>query len=340
MSITLLNTASYTNVAGGADFFDKFRTFAVTTCGWTDVNTQTDKYWGNTGGGVYGWINTTPALWEDYLAISSVGYGAQTMRFEFRRRPFDATRDRFYICPINPNFTAISTASSTHPVKQTNRCWQVSVGDDYTEANMPNVGYGNYTACHFFGNSKFIAVINQYTTGVNVIWGIGTPELYPELQSRTDLWQHWYCHQHSADTANYWWDVISTNTTYWWNGLAHLSSDAGNGYNVWLENDKRLNDHVRYSIGTDKNTEPEGAFENLKYLVKFNGFSNKRTIIQPRVYYKTVGGTFWPAGTMPFGYTTFSGLAIGEEIDVGGETFKVFPTLLGSYNYGLAFRVA
>ena len=334
MSIPVLNYASYTPVAGGADFFDKFRNFAVATCGWVEEQAQTDKIWDTSP--PYGW----KAGDEDYLAISSLGNGAQVMRFEFRRNPTIVsaiTYDKFAVCPIRPANWAYAL-NATHPISQTNRCWQVMVGNDYTDVNMPN---GSYEACHLFGNEKIIIVVNQYTTGVNVVWAIGSCDLYPELQARTDLWQHFYCHQHPADSAIYMCDVIPANLTWWFNGMARLSTDVGNGYNVWLESDRRIYDYVRYSIGTDRDNEPAGAFENLLYLVRYNTFSDKRTIIQPRVYYKGVSsGKYFPAGTLPFGYTKFSGLAIGEEIDVGGETFRVFPTILGSYTYGLAFRVA
>lgn len=210
-----------------------------------------------------------------------------------------------------------------------------------------NVPHTSYEACHFYGDDKRIIVINQYTTGKCVIWGFGTPELYTELQGRNDLWHHWYCHYHPTDAAQYFWDSTGFPTN-WFNGLGYVSNDGANGYAAWIEGARRFGGttaataFIRYSMEqATADVEPTGLFENLKYLVRVNSFSNKRTIIQPRVYYKDATSAVWfPGAVLPFGYVRGEGLSIGETIEVGSETFRCYPPMMSTYSYWVAMRAS
>src|SRR3990172_4813489 len=77
--MSLLNYVLYNDVANHHDFMLKLKDFCLAQ-GWTIVRFYQTIQWASIGGGLFGFVAGT----EDYLEVTSPGYGSQNLHFRFR----------------------------------------------------------------------------------------------------------------------------------------------------------------------------------------------------------------------------------------------------------------
>jgi hypothetical protein len=323
--MTLLNYATHTSVAGAKDLLSKLRTFA-TTYGWVSENYQVSKAWAAIGGGSYGWV----AGDQDFLDLSSTGYGSQVLRMRLLVDPYDALDDTLYNCPINPTNVVVSTTSATSPHLQQNQ--------QTTNWNRTSLPKGTIPQVWFFGNAHFILVVAQVSATAVVTFAFGLPELDSGMQDESMMF-HWPGHYMADETATYSWQNLSTYYTQWWNCLGWVGGTVGAGTVAWWGAAIRSSEHYKTNMRI-LTTAVAGEFNQLDDVLSLNGFSGKRTMVRPTVFLKdTSTGVWYPAGNMATYYTIFSGLTIGQTLTYGAEEYLIFPTLLNSYTYGMAVRI-
>jgi hypothetical protein len=336
--LPVLTTATYTNLAGGTEYIRRLRNF-FSTLGWTENEWHDNNVV---------WKTLTPFGWiagsESFLDVSTTGYGAQAIRFNFRMELSDATRHKLWIAPVDPVVPNYSL-QATRPCAQTSphHVWQAP--GYFHGTNMPA---GTIPQVWFFGNAHFLASVIQCTTGTNIIWGLGSPTLVDEYQSRTDLWFQWLP-QVIGDPmiSSQYWDNMLSNPTAWWNGFSYpfLDNPASGAAYAYVESAVRDQTNYYYYTnacqGQNALTITGGKFDNLNQIALFNSFSNQRPGIIPSIYIKKVSTQQWSrVGMLPLAYVRSSGIAIGDELDYGGQTYIAFPNRYSTDTTGVIFRVS
>lgn len=323
--MALLNYATHTSVAGAKDLLSKLKDFA-TAYGWVAENYQTSKVWGLVSGVTYGWI----AGDQDFLDLSSTGYGSQVLRFRLLVDPYDASDDTLYTCPIDPANPSVSTASATSAHLQNS--WQTTY---YDKMSLPR---GTIPQVWFFGDAKFILVVVQVSATEVATFAWGLPELDSGLQNDALIW-HWPGHYMGNESSTFSWQTLTTNLTYWWNCFG-VTFPYQTGYLAHWTAAARATDYVKSNMGI-ATTAVAGNFTKLDDVLAVNGFTNKRTLVRPTSFLKNVStGVWYPAGVLPVAYCKFTGLSIGSTITYGAESYLAFPVVLSTHDYGIAVRIA
>lgn len=329
MSVSILTYTREATINDGYDLLVKLESFA-SGLGWT-TEIQHDKAWTDTGGGVYDW--TTGSY--DFLELKSSGYGSQNLVFRFWWDPVTAsTRGILYYSLIDPNNPTYDT-SSTNPYLQN----RVNSAGSWNRASLPDSTFTD--GAYFFGNSRFIAVVSGLYSDAVACFAFGLPDLLPEFYEEDEISFLFPQQNYLTDTSAYWWDNLKSNPAYWKGPFGYTDqNEVYNWYQAKVGCGTSLGS-VTSNIRTNQDTAPDGDFGNLKYLVRYNAFSDKRVGAQPTIILKNSGTGQWhPCGVLPVILIPYAGLAINGTLTYGSDTYRVFPNTLQSYNYGIAFRTA
>jgi len=318
--MSLLTYAKYAAPTSHKDVLSKIRTFAVAQ-GWVSDDYQTSKQWALTNG-TYGWMPGT----EDFLQLSSIGYGSQDMifRFKWEGTGVDSEAELCYLTGIEPGQGTPNNTLSTHPVLQ----------DDYTQARYSKCSLppGATTALWVFGNDKFIIAINQINETFLMAFYFGTIELFDPSETECFMCTG----SHYSGSGFYEWyeaeDVSQHFVSPWVQSLLA-------NYPFWYYDGGSSGD-VAYNVQHHESGSYHGEFNVLDNAVARNNFTGKRTLIKPTVYFKRDSDSLWfPAGTFPFYIIDYTGLTIGQTLTYGSEEYLCFPDWFSSRRYGTAFRV-
>jgi hypothetical protein len=328
MSVSVLTYTRDSTIADTEDLLVQLEAFA-SGLGWT-TDLQQSKVWADQGGGVYGWS----AGDETYLELRSSGYGAQTLVYRFRWDITAAgTRGTLDYRGIDPT-NATSDTSSTHPAYQNDYNNQTY----YNRMSCPDGAYAD--GVYFFGNARFIAVFMGFYADAVAAFAFGLPDLNPDLQTEAEISFIWGGQYFPSLSATYYWDSMKSNKAQW-RQFNYYSSQryAIQWYQQAIEGGRSYDYTTNLWLGASGS--PDGEFHELTELLKYNSFSDKRIGAQPTIILKNQGtGQWFPAGRLPLILVPYTGLAQGNEISYGAETFRVFPDVFQEYNYGVALRTA
>ena len=320
--MSLLNYTKHVAPTSHKDILSKIRTFAVAQ-GWASDDYQTSVQWG-WDGAKYDWITGT----EDFLQLSSNGYGSQDMivRFRWLATGVDPQAEVCYLGGIDPGAGTPDDTESQHPVDQdkwnSNRFYDMSLSP------------GAITALWLFGNDKFIIAIMQMTETLVMMLYFGTVELFDSSEDEAYM----VAMSHFSNPTFYDWHEAEDYDVYfqppWW-------QQRHSTYYIWYydgggSGDFRYSAHFHSQSGEEKT----GRFNRLDYAVAANNFTGKRTLIKPTVFLKRDSDGLWfPVGTFPFYAIEYAGLTIGQQLDYGSEEYLCFPNIFHSRKYGTAFRI-
>lgn len=327
--MSLLSYQYHASPSSHKDVLQKIKVFAVAQ-GWTLTWEQNNKYWGDTGGGVYGWLAGPDN--EDNLQLTSSGYGSQSIivRFRASANGVDPQAEWIYVNVIDPNYPSVDTSISNNPVRHH------SMGDSFVDKLSQSPA--SIPAMYLFGNDKFILAIMQMTTTYWVAISFGSIELFD--QTRTDGYGSWTSHWTYSNV--YQWYQLLTYSGYFHYPGYRTSALSPNYGTMWMEGQE--GDGGRVVIDPYLNAAYlDGLVDvwtSYKYAAATNAWTGKRVLLKPTVFYKRRADDLWePLGTLPFYFCSFYGLTIGEELDYGAETYKIFPNLRNDRDKGMAMRI-
>lgn len=330
MAVSILTYTREVTINDGYDLLVKLEEVA-SALGWT-TDIQHDVLWEDQGGGVYGWSAGT----GDYLEIKSAGYGAQNLVYRFWWTvTASGTRGDLYYSLIDPNNPTYSTASSANPYLQN----RINTDSQWYKTSVPDGAFTD--GAYFFGNERFIVVICGLYADALSAFAVGIPDLLPEFFTEPDISFLFPAQNFLLNNSTYYWDSLKSNPTVWKGPFGYLDqSTVYNRYQATVGCGPSSGG-VAASVFTNQNVLPSGDFAQLRYLVRYNAFSDKRIGAQPTIFLKdSVTGQWYPCGVLPVLLLPYSGLALGGEITYGADTYRAFPNTLQSYNYGMAFRTS
>jgi hypothetical protein len=329
------------SISDGRGWLEDLKDFAVAK-GWSNESYQTNVQWGDTGGGVYGWIAGS----GDFLQISSTGYGSQKLRYRFYAVAGTGEHTITWQL-IRPAFNAVDSAKSSLPYATTDHhC--VSQFNNSMVISLPNT---TYPGCWFIGNDRFIAWENEVvSSNVLVSGAVGTFELHLEYQNiANELACRWPGFYRNSATK---WSEYATYPDNFTPPNARLGITDNSDYIIYWDGAGRSgtgtdNASLGYAttcapIGDEPSNWSVSQFGRDNQTVKYslNSYSNKRVLVKPKILLRDSADSFWtPAGSMPFYNTSVQGLAMGEQITYGGNTYICFPNGQGTYTYGRAYPI-
>lgn len=329
MAVSVLTYTREATINDGGDLLAKLDSFA-TALGWA-TELQTNVAWTHQGGGIYAW----DAGSDEFLEIKSTGYGSQNLVYRFWWDMTAAgTRGDLYYSLIDPNNPTYSTSSATNPYLQN----RVNTTTAFSRMSLPDGVFAD--GAYLFGNGRFIAVIcGLYSTAVAGFM-MGLPDLLPELYSEADISFFWPGQSYLIQAANWYWDSLLSFPDMWAGPFGYMDqSTVFHRYQATVGSGP--SGGVATNVFQKGANIPEGDFATLKYLTRYNAFSDKRIGAQPTIFLKDSGTSQWfPCGVMPMLLIPYSGLTIGGTLTYGSDTYRCFPNTLQAYNYGIAFRTA
>lgn len=314
--MTVLAYETWNDLADGKAVLAKLKDFAVAQ-GWTNVEYQTSKAWTNLGGGVYGWAAGS----EDFLLLTSPGWGSQTLQFRMRVYPTsgDALDNTFEI-QGHKGTTSYDTGS-THPLLKTATVWSI---------NRPwhSLPSSTIPVTWLFGNDKFLMVVCKVDDEFCVFIPFGTFELVDPSETEADFlpWnvtaygptQRWYSHQISFPYD------FSTADCIYYDG-ARKASTGG----------------VNWTMSTSTNTYSGSKFDNYGRAVLRNIYSAIRPIFKQKFYVQKTSDSRYRLLGSAWVYRIWTeGLQIGQKIKYGSDEYLVFPNgRVLEWFMGIAVRI-
>jgi hypothetical protein len=323
--MTLINYAYHANPTSHHDVLTKLKTFAEAQ-GWTsDYYYSNSYYWGATGSSPpYGFMAGPPN--ESHLGLSSNGYGYSDMiiRFQCNATGSDPQNETFYCAGIIPGTAKTPDGNSS--------------SDPYTQSEFTHTRYavnsmspGTMSAVWFFGSKRQILIVLAIDSSFCTFTFFGMPDLFKTTDggfitasggSYHDAYVYWY----DAWTQTNEWDFAAEKTG---------SASYPNSYDV---NDGST--HAVWRPNVFVNATGTGHFNNVYEAIQQNAWTGKRTMVQPTVFVERKSDSVWyPVGTWPWFYTSFSGLAMGDTLTYGAEEYIVFPENFNTRDNGIAFRI-
>jgi hypothetical protein len=327
--MSLVNYVIHNTPSSHHDVLGKFKTFAVSTCGWTqDTYHNNNNSWGHLGGGVYGWLGTGS---ESFLQISSSGYGNQSMIYRFRCEAsgVDPQHEMFWCSGVKPGQGTPDSTKTYHPNEWNHL--QSYTADRYAEMS---ISPGAMNKCWFFGTSKWLMGVVTVDSTLPIMWMCGSPELFKTAEkglyvgasaSNQFSEQVWYEAWDNQSSWEYPWEYNgagqAVGTESGWNATEALATK-------------------KWELNTVANSST-GYFNGLYYAIRENSWTGKRTLIKPLVFLQRESDDAWyPVGTFPFYFVVFTGLTIGEQISYAAEDYLVFPDIFSTRSNGIALRIA
>lgn len=351
----LLSHIHHSSPSGGRDMLDKLATFALAQ-GWT-VELQANVTWEDTGGSYYDWVSGGDNY---FLQIRSTGYGSQDLTYRFWIDPQSSADDWMFYNPVKAGFSSYSHSVSTNPVWQDIWKGKESLVYDSYRFDWLSLPHSTFSDVWLVGNDKVLAVHMKVSSTHIISFAVGTFELITELQSLSgsEGQCHWSGSYANCDNAI--WSNIDSHIVQWSNCWAHASFVSPTGLGAdkvifWRGAHRNTSasgqpgDHYRINMRGEREVDPgmEGAayhthFNVLPDCCVFNDWTQKWTLMRPTVYLSNTlaDGTFIAAGWLPMYYLRWTNLVAGDIIKFGLEEYIVFPTLLITSPYGIAYRVS
>jgi hypothetical protein len=188
------------------------------------------------------------------------------------------------------------------------------------------------------GNSKFLAVAHMNNEYSMSSFAVGSFELFNE--SRDD---GFFVALPKGETGVSNWDTTVSS------GYNRKLIPGAQFYGVgvtfaWLYGSGRNDAGVRSNFYYYDIAGYGGHFDSLSDFI-FNGasmpYSGGRMLVKPTVYgLDSSFGVWRPIGRWPWCVVKFAGLAPGQTIDFGGDTYMVFPSMYIPHPYGWAVRIS
>lgn len=305
--MTVLNHAIEIGVSSPKDFLSKLRTFAIAQ-GWTVDTYETDKNWVNGTGFVSG-----GGSGEDYLFISSSGFGSQSLFYRLATRNINANNNFIECGAFLDN--VFETNTSTKPHLQTDK-WNTNT----LSLGMPD---GAILKTWFFGNDKCLHAVNLIESDYLEHMFFGSVELFDTTEaegyfsgySRTTTLQEWF--DKNADNP---YDRLDRSLYY--NGSAKSAADAKTNFTC------------------NKTSVTGTAFFSYGQVLTSNNFSPIRPLEKQIYFVEDLDGQWLPLGNTWAFRLDFTGLNIGQSYFFGAEEYLVFPYGKQGENNGVAFRIA
>lgn len=273
------------------------------------------------------WVVTSKRYWfkpgvEDYLCLSSNGYGSQSLYYRFRiyATGSDPEAENIKIGAQKASQQTIDYTSSTRPIDQND--WIPTPG-----AGIPvwSLSPSPMIKQWCFGNSKIIVCCVQIDAVFCTHLIFGSPELFNTGDTEGDflLFYGYY----------YAWHYYQTNPTY--NALKSHG---------WLYGGADVDE--KFSLGTYEAgiTGSEAGVGLYHKAGNKNNWSGKRVMQKDLIYLRdSVDGVYFPIGVQPFFFIEFTGLAIGQTLSYGAEQYICLPLHYSRGVYpnvhGIAVRV-
>lgn len=316
--MSILNYEVHTNVTDHHDFMLKLKNFASAQ-GWSVQTWETNKIWGDIGGGVYGWI----AGAEDFLEIRSTGFGGQAMQFRLRLEDAGVNNNRWLQLGAFAGTVGYDTANAAHPV----------IRDDAADSNWNSSRYFGLSsetmpAVWFFGNEKIIIWVVKYDATYIQVCGLGSLDLLDSTETEGE----WAGH------------TIGATYEYWYTKSAHLCFDWDQLCIRWAGVALASNTDVQYSFRANYGKYSAITVDFLSYfnsVIIENKYSSRRPLFRQDVYVKDSADGKWFLLGRHWAYRLqHEGLKIGEEITYGSEKYITFPwRVLDVDTSGFAIRV-
>lgn len=259
--------------------------------------------------------------------LRSTGFGNQNMIFRFQG--LYTSTYAYYgkliiagISPLTPSFVANMTTGV------------YTATSGFNEMSIR--GAGAHKAW-IIGNSKYLAIVcqnNEYSC--TVISG-GTLDLFDT--SRDDG----YFATFNYGNWGYRWDsLVASEYRYFVTPGSNLGYSSSNS--LWLYGAGRPSSFFKPNLSIGYLEDVGGGFDSLADCFK-NGammpYSGGRFVVYPTMYGLDPNASLWrPIGKLPWCLLKFSGLTIGQTLDFGGDTYRVFPSMYMPHPYGWAVRVS
>jgi len=309
------------------DALSKLRSFMITQ-GWTSEEYQTSVDWASDGDGTYSWHAGS----DDFLQISSDGYGSQVLRVRILVE-YDsgyANHYRWHCHVIDP--TAGSNyldTTSTNPVDQDRM-------GDRANYNWMSVPSGSFNELYLFGNDKWILIGFRCTSTTYITCHFGTPELYSEYQDTTEI--AWGPACASRVDNDFYWDELDSGlhtNRFFTPFVLTTAFDL-----VWWRAASRDSGYMRYNIYTNTANGLAEFWNDLLDVVQVNSWTGKRIMQQPLVLLLNTSSVWEPVGHHPCHFIRMSGLSLGETLTYGTEQYMCFPVPVYGAATGHAIRIA
>ena len=270
------------------------------------------------------WVVTSKRYWfapgysEDYLCLSSTGYGSQSLYHRFKiTMTGDANSKYTYLGAQKAGSQTIDYTSSTHPVDQNNWIvtnWQYNRRWELSPSPMIKQW------C--FGNNKIIICCVQIDAVFCTYMIFGSPELFDTGETEGAFIQWINSHR------DYRWYDYQTGPNYLYLSNRH-----------WLYNGVRkepkcsLGDYTQY-----------GGVGKYQRAGNKNNWSGKRVMQKDLVYINdSADGAYFPLGIQPYLFMEFIGLVVGQTLSYGSEQYICLPiyySRAASPNvHGIAVRI-
>lgn len=312
--MTVLNYEHHTNVVTHHDALAKIKTFADGQ-GWSIEEWQANKEWADQGGGVYGWSAGS----ESFLAMESSGYGSQTLHYRIRSMAegLDGNHEWMEIGAVTAAHTAIDTVS-THPVQQNNLKTNYRVSWKLT--TIPELW--------IFGNDRQIIVLARFDEKFTQCMCFGTCELYDSAEDEGN----WIGHS-QVDTTTKWHEYLTSG--------ANFVCPADVAGSVLYDAELKESANYACEVQSDDQNSIEGGFSILTRALQANNYAGTRVLIKPKVFVqRDSDSVFFPIGELPIYRLYHPGLAVGQQLDYGANSFLAFPGILLLDRYfGIAVQI-
>jgi len=317
--MALLNYVFHANVTGIKDYLLKLRDFAVAQ-GWTEETYLTNVQWQSGSGFVAGT--------EDFLQLSTTGYGAQSIFIRLRAENTGTDSESEWLQMGAHKNNTFDLGSSTHPVQRDgsgNANWNTNRYTSYHPTNIPELW--------IFGNDKFIFSVAKHSTTICVFQMFGSIEHYDTTQTQGDI---------ATTTSN------STLSTFKWYNASRVTPLDHTVQYVYFQNGlvATVNSgfDFYYSLSGGVNNYVRNRFYNSGRVVESpNSFSEVRTPIKQVMFLKDVAGDglWFEMGTCWIYRYNVEGLTIGEKVTFGTEEYLCFPNpSTPNTTAGIAIKIA
>jgi len=328
--MTLLNYTHHTNPTSHHDIISKFRTFALAR-GWaSDYYYNNSIQWGATGSSPpYGWISGS----ESHLQMSITGPGSQNIVFRMigEHELSDAQHEYVYLTGVDPDNDTMDGNSSAQPEAASQGAYNSGYTNKFSmsPSTVPNFW--------IFGNDEVLIGVVEVQTGFCHSWMLGVPEFFAGSEAEDCMFA---IVSQTTNAVVKWYDAFNSDYAMFY-GPSDMVA-GGSSYNTFWWEDAAANTLVNTTIRmTSSQVQGQGYYNDMSYAVNLNTWSGKRPLIKPTLYGQSrTSGLIRPIGNLPVYYTVFQGLAPGDTLDYGSETYMFFPHSYFYREYGWAVRIA
>lgn len=302
--MTVLNYEVYNNLTDFKAVMLKLKDFAVAQ-GWTLVNYQTNVQWASIGGGSFGFIAGT----EDFLHITSTGFGSQSLQYRLRiqNNAADSLDGIVYVYG-HKGSTSYNASSSTHPAAQTSpsQLWTIRPEHSFPRGGSP------IPTTWIFGNEKFLLVVCKVDNEFCVTMCFGSVDLIDSAETEGDFYP-WKSNTYSTSAR-------------WYNHSVVFSLDNTLFDCIYYDGARKTTNAGANFILTPANSYTNQRFDAYGRCIQKNAYSEIRPIFKQKYYVqKSSDSRYRLLGTGWVYRIWTEGLEIGQKIKYGGNEYLCFP---------------